>query len=147
MLQVLSPLFFQFSLGHWIYRGILPSDKGPVKHNNRWLTKWLIDWLYGFTRFSTVFQLYCTYPCFPGVLLTSIPHNIPSKPLATFPYNSLSKQWTVARPMWSNKTKILPLTTWTPILTMLKQAFENIVKYEKVLVSSIFSYTTIFSSL
>ena len=36
--------------------------------------------------FSTVFQLCrsrkCTYPCFPGVLLTSTPHSIPSKPLA-----------------------------------------------------------------
>ena len=31
--------------------------------------------------FSTVFQLYhsgqCTYPCFPGILLTRTPHNIP----------------------------------------------------------------------
>ena len=38
--------------------------------------------------FSTVFQLYrggqCTNPCFPGVLLTSTPHNILSKPLAAF---------------------------------------------------------------
>ena len=41
--------------------------------------------------FSTVFQLYCggqcTYPCFPGVVLTSTPHNILSKPLAAFPHN------------------------------------------------------------
>ena len=41
--------------------------------------------------FSTVFQLYCggqcTYSCFPGVLLTSTPHNIISKPLAAFPHN------------------------------------------------------------
>ena len=39
--------------------------------------------------FSTVFQLYrqCTYPYFPGVLLTSTPHNILSKPLAAFPHN------------------------------------------------------------
>jgi hypothetical protein len=29
----------------------------------------------------------CTYPCFPGVLLTSTPHNILSKPLAAFPHN------------------------------------------------------------
>ena len=40
---------------------------------------------------STVFQLYrgcqCTYPCFPGVLLTSVPHSILSKPLAAFPNN------------------------------------------------------------
>ena len=38
------------------------------------------------------FQLYCggqcIYPCFPGVLLTSTPHNILSKPLAAFPLNS-----------------------------------------------------------
>ena len=27
------------------------------------------------------------YPCFPGVLLTSILHNILSKPLAAFPCN------------------------------------------------------------
>ena len=43
--------------------------------------------------FSTVFQLYlggqCTYPCFPGVLLTSTPHNIPSKPLAAFPHTTI----------------------------------------------------------
>ena len=39
----------------------------------------------------TVFQLYrggqCTYPCFPGVLLTSTHHNILSKQLAAFPHN------------------------------------------------------------
>ena len=42
-----------------------------------WLIDWLIDCL---TPFSTVFQLYparqCTYPFFPGVLLTITPHNI-----------------------------------------------------------------------
>ena len=41
--------------------------------------------------FSTVFQLYhdgeCTYPCLPGVFLTSTPHNILFKPLAAFPHN------------------------------------------------------------
>ena len=40
--------------------------------------------------FSTVFQLYCssqcTYPCFPGVLLTSTLHNILRKPLTIFPH-------------------------------------------------------------
>ena len=43
-----------------------------------------------FNAVSTVFHLYrggqCTYPCFPGVLLTSTPHNILSKPLAAFPH-------------------------------------------------------------
>ena len=37
--------------------------------------------------FSTVFQLYhsgqCTYPCFPGVLLTSTPHDILSNIVET----------------------------------------------------------------
>ena len=49
----------------------------------------LIVW--SLTPFSTVFQLYhggqCTYPCFPEVLFTSTPHNILSKPLASFPHN------------------------------------------------------------
>ena len=38
--------------------------------------------------FSTLLHLYCgiqcTYPCFSGVLLTSSPYNILSKPLAAF---------------------------------------------------------------
>ena len=51
-----------------------------------------ITMLYGvLTPFSTVFQLYrdsqCTYPCFPGVLLTNTPHNILSKPLDAFPHD------------------------------------------------------------
>ena len=29
----------------------------------------------------------CTYPCFPGDLLTRTVHNILSKPLAAFPHN------------------------------------------------------------
>ena len=49
---------------------------------------WLIVWC--LMPFSTVYKLYCddqcTYPCFPGVLLTSTPHNIFSKPLAAFPH-------------------------------------------------------------
>ena len=42
-------------------------------------------------QFSTLFQLYhgdqCTYPCFPGAPLTSIPNNILCKPPAAFPNN------------------------------------------------------------
>ena len=51
------------------------------------------------TPFSTVFQLYqggqCTYPCFLGVLLTSTPHNIHSKPSAGFLLNHCrnNRQW------------------------------------------------------
>ena len=45
----------------------------------------------GLMLFSTVFHLYrgsqCTYPCFPGVLLTSTLHKILSKPLLAFPHN------------------------------------------------------------
>ena len=44
--------------------------------------------------FNAVFNFFfsyiggnCTYPCFPGVLLTSTPHNILSKPPAAFPRN------------------------------------------------------------
>ena len=48
------------------------------------------------TPFSTVLQLYCggqcTYPCFPGVLLTNTPHSILSKPLAAFPHNQCKKK-------------------------------------------------------
>ena len=53
----------------------------------------------GLTAFTTVFKLYhsgqCTYPCFPGVLLTNAPHNILSKPLAAFPLNHCQNngQW------------------------------------------------------
>ena len=37
----------------------------------------------------------CTYPCFPGVLLTSTLYNILSKPLAAFPHNHSrnTRQW------------------------------------------------------
>ena len=49
---------------------------------------WLFIW--GLTPFSTLFQLYhggqCTNPCFPRILLNSTPHNILSKPLASFPH-------------------------------------------------------------
>ena len=49
----------------------------------------LIEWC--LTPFSTILLLYrrgqCTYPCFPGGLLTSAPHKFLSKPLAAFPHN------------------------------------------------------------
>ena len=52
-------------------------------------TKFEIDRLYGVQ--CHCHQLYsggqCSYLCFPRVLLTSIPHNILSKPLAAFPHN------------------------------------------------------------
>ena len=62
---------------------------------------WLLqfDWLIVLclTPFSTVFPLYCsgicTYPCFPGVLLTSTPYNILSKPLAAFPHKHCLNNW------------------------------------------------------
>ena len=41
--------------------------------------------------FLTLFQLYrggqCTYPCFPGIIFTSILHNILSQPLVAFLHN------------------------------------------------------------
>ena len=58
----------------------------------------LIVWC--LTLFSTVSQLYhggqCTYPSFLGILLTSTPQNILSKPLAAFPQNHCQnngQQW------------------------------------------------------
>ena len=54
-----------------------------------YVCKWLNEWW--LMQFSIVFQIYprgqCIYPCFPGVLLTSTPHNILSKPLAAFQLN------------------------------------------------------------
>ena len=47
------------------------------------LTLVMIVWR--LTPFSTVFQ--CTYPRFPGILLTSTPQNILSRPLAAFLYD------------------------------------------------------------
>ena len=58
---------------------------------------WLIVWC--LNLFSTIFQLYCVnqcfYPCFPGVLLSSSPRHILSKPLAAFPHNHCrnNRQW------------------------------------------------------
>ena len=58
---------------------------------------------------STVFQSYCVgqciHLCFPGVLLTSTPHSILSKPLAAYPHK------TVVKTMDSLKRGINPVTT------------------------------------
>ena len=68
----------------------------------------LIVWC--FTSFTTVFRLYCgsqsTYPCFPGVLLTSTLHNILSKPLAAFPHNHCRNN-ELKREEWSCPSSIL----------------------------------------
>ena len=70
-------------------QGNLISHLNPFPNDKFQLVVWCL------TPFSTVSQLYhgnqCTYPCFPGVLLTSTIHNILSKPLATFPHNHYCK--------------------------------------------------------
>ena len=40
-----------------------------------------------FNSISVISLQQCTYPCLPGVLLTSTSYNIPSKPLAAFQHN------------------------------------------------------------
>ena len=61
--------------------------------------------------FSTVFQLYqggqCTYPCFPGVLLTSTPHNTLFKPLTAFPHDHYGTMDSGERPMNPIETTII----------------------------------------
>ena len=49
----------------------------------KYIFRLIVLWFYHTMLFLTVFQQY-TYPCFPGVLLTSILPCILSKPLATF---------------------------------------------------------------
>ena len=69
----------------------------------------------GLTVFTTVFQLYhgsqCTYPYFPGVLLTSTLHNIISKPLAAFPLNCFPSDkisdWSNLKALADDKIKVL----------------------------------------
>ena len=41
----------------------------------------------------------CTYQCFPGVILTSAPYDIISKPLAAFPHDHLQTMDNRARGM------------------------------------------------
>ena len=65
-----------------------------AKHDEKQMISKLIDWSC-LMPFSTVFQLYrscqCTYPCIPGVLLTSTMNNFFSKPLAAFQHNHYHK--------------------------------------------------------
>ena len=70
-------LFFKMYSSHGtvIYFGLISGNSCFEKRIN---IKKIMEWC--LTRFSTAFQLYhsgqCTYPCFPGILLTSTPHNI-----------------------------------------------------------------------
>ena len=65
----------------------------PVRHStNLYDLELIVQIVWCLTPFLTVFKLYhggqCAYyPCSSGVLLTSTPHNILSKPLAAFPHN------------------------------------------------------------
>ena len=75
------------------FQVLLPTFLPNHRRNNRQRRMRSIEWLIAWclTPFSTVFQLYrtgqCTYPCSPGYLLTSTPHNMLSKPLAAFLHN------------------------------------------------------------
>ena len=84
---------------HWKRRKCcsLPQCLLFFHRQHSYLVDWLIVWC--LMLFLTLFQLYCgcqcTYPCFPGVLLTSTLHNILSKPLAAFLHNHCqnNRQW------------------------------------------------------
>ena len=104
-----------FSFSHNIFKWPLQRSRSKSQLCGKWLTclsgKRRYNWIstplnanltistrlivliekYGVCHFLTVFWLYLggqsIYPCFPGVLLTSNPHNILSKPLAAFPHN------------------------------------------------------------
>ena len=66
--------------------------------------------------FSTIFQLYrggqCTYPCFPGVLLTSAPHDILSKPLAAFQHNIIIVETTDSGERGMNPVAMTIINPW-----------------------------------
>ena len=62
------------------------------------MTDWLIVWC--LTPFSTVFQLKCTFPCFPRLHLTSTLHNFFRSLSVCFPTSLCSKQWTAVRKEW-----------------------------------------------
>ena len=71
------------------------SDLGTLVDRIEMRSQVLYDFgkdLWCLTPFSTVFQLLVyrggqgTHPSFPGILLTSTPQDILSKPLAAFPY-------------------------------------------------------------
>ena len=111
-----------------------------------------------FNVVSTLFQLYrssqCTYPCFPGVLLTSTLHNILSRPLAAFLIIAktrdscegemnpvarniiniqkeywLSRTWNQQPPVLKSGTLMTEL--WGSAITLMKMAFKNIVNKEE----------------
>ena len=80
----------------------LPKPLAAFQYNYRPINGkqnyWLIDCMvFSVPFFSTVFKLYrggqCTHPYFPGVLLTSTPLNILSKPLPAFPHDHCWNNW------------------------------------------------------
>ena len=65
---------------------------------------WSVNPVYVWYRFKHIeSNKQCTYPCFPGVLLTSTPHNILSKPL-------VFSQITSVKTMDSTETGMNPVT-------------------------------------
>ena len=53
----------------------------------------------------------CTYPCFPGVLLTSIPHTVLSKQLASSHINIVVTMYSSKRDM--NLVAMTIINPWT----------------------------------
>ena len=80
------------SAEHWHPHAVLLFHYSALAGKCGMCIDWLIDCMV-LIPFSTVFQLYCmgqcTYPCFPGVLLTSTLHSILPKPLTTLPRHHL----------------------------------------------------------
>ena len=81
------------------HTGRAKDRRGQSEGQRKTEIDWLITWR--LKPFSTLFPLYhgclCTYPCTPGIPLTSTPPNIFSKPLAAFPHNHRGKKWTTVR--------------------------------------------------